>query len=267
MFRMPLAIGLAACLYPLPAQTPAPNAAGVAMGHLHLNVRDMDAHKRFWTALGGTPAKLGTIEGVRFPGVVVYFKKVDPTAGTEGCVIGHLGFVVKDLAATVARLQEAGFRAERAPGQSARQTFATAPDAIRVEISEDPALATPVAHHDIQFYPANVETARGWYVKHFGAVPGRRGRFEAADIPGANLTFSEATGPAAPTRGRAVDHIGFQVRDLEAFARKLEADGVKLDTPYRKVPSLGIALVFVTDPYGTYVELTEPISIVPQGVH
>ncbi len=35
------------------AQLAAPNASGVAMGHLHYRVRDVEANKKFWIALGG----------------------------------------------------------------------------------------------------------------------------------------------------------------------------------------------------------------------
>ena len=31
--------------------------------------------------------------------------------------------------------------------------------------------------------------------------------------------------------GRALDHIGFEIKNLEEFTRKLEADGVKLAVP------------------------------------
>ena len=57
-----------------------------------------------------------------------------------------------------------------------------------------------------------------------------------------------------------MDHIGFEVRDLEAFCKKLESMGVKFDVPYRKVPALGIAIAFFTDPWGTYIELTEGLN-------
>jgi catechol 2,3-dioxygenase-like lactoylglutathione lyase family enzyme len=230
------------------------------MGHLHINTTDIPAHQRFWTALGGTPTKLGTIEGVRFPGVVVYLKQAKPAGGTEGSVIGHVAFAVKDLRGSLARWKERGIAADREPGQGARQAFVTAPDGIRVEITEDAALGVPIAHHHVHFYNSDVDATKAWYVKTFGAKPGKRGKFEAADIPGANLTFDKAAATSAPTRGRALDHIGFEVRGgLEAFAKKLEAGGIKLDVPYRKMPNLGIALVFLTDPWGTYIELTEPL--------
>jgi Glyoxalase/Bleomycin resistance protein/Dioxygenase superfamily len=50
------------------------------------------------------------------------------------------------------------------------------------------------------------------------------------------------------------------VRNLEAFCRKLEAAGVKFDVPYRKMPNLGLALAFLTDPSGVYIELTEGLD-------
>jgi hypothetical protein len=36
--------------------------------------------------------------------------------------------------------------------------------------------------------------------------------------------------------------------------------GIKLDTPYRNVPAVGLALAFVTDPWGTSIELNEGLD-------
>ena len=47
---------------------------------------------------------------------------------------------------------------------------------------------------------------------------------------------------------------------LPAIKEKLEAQGVKLAVPYRQVPALGIAIAFITDPWGTYIELTEGLD-------
>ena len=87
--------------------------------------------------------------------------------------------------------------------------------------------------------------------KTFGAKPGKRGQFEAADVPGANLTFTKSDTPTVPTKGRALDHIGFEIKGLEAFCKKLEANEVKLDMPFTNRPDLGISLAFITDPWGT----------------
>ena len=61
----------------------------------------------------------------------------------------------------------------------------------------------------------------------------------------------------APTEGRVLDHIGFDVKDLQAFIKKIEADGIKLDEPYRKNPLTGSAITYITDPWGTRLEFVE----------
>ena len=65
--------------------------------------------------------------------------------------------------------------------------------------------------------------------------------YEAKILPGVNLRYSKNPTPVVATRGRALDHIGFEVRNLEAFCKKLEAAGIKFDMPYTKRPELGIA--------------------------
>jgi catechol 2,3-dioxygenase-like lactoylglutathione lyase family enzyme len=122
-------------------------------------------------------------------------------------------------------------------------------------------LSSPIVTHHMHFYlpEDQVLAARDWYVAHFGAIPGKRWRYDAADLPGFNLNFSATDSVLAPTRGRQLDHIGFEIRDLETFCRQLEAQGVKFDSPYRKLPS-GLALAFLTDPWGTYIELTEGLG-------
>ena len=240
------------------AQLPAPNAAGISMGHLHMNVQDPETHRVFWTTLGGTPVKLGDMDVIKFPDVLVLYRKAEPTGGTEGSVVGHIGFRVKNLQASLEKWRAAGLKI--VPGASPHQAFVIAPGEIRVEITEDTSMEVPIANHHIHFYTNSVADTKAWYVRTFSAVPGKRGPFEAADLPGVNLTFSPASGAVAPTKGRALDHIGFEVKDLEAFCRKLEAAGVKFDMPYRKIPALGISIAFLTDPWGTYIELTEGLE-------
>ena len=81
-----------------------------------------------------------------------------------------------------------------------------------------------------------------------------------ADLPGGGLNFSPSSGPVAGTRGRALDHIGFEIRNLEEFCKRLEAQGIKIDVPFRTVPALNITLAFITDPWGTYIELNEGLG-------
>lgn len=242
------------------AQLPAPNEAGVAVGHLHILVKDVDLNRKLWVdGLGAVPVKLGPMEVLKFPDVMVLLRKGEPSGGSEGSTVNHLAFLVRDLKAAEARWKAAGGEIyDRRP--SPDQVFLRFPGDVKVELTEDPSLSVPIAHHHIHFYTESVEKTKAWYVKTFGAKPGRRGKFEAADVPGANLSFSEATEKTVGTKGRAVDHIGFEIDNLEAFCKKLEREGVKFDAPYRNIPRLGISLAFFTDPWGTYIELTEGLD-------
>src|SRR3970040_743875 len=80
------------------AQLAAPNRTGVAMGHLHYRVRDVEANARFWVALGGTPIKVGDTDAVKFPGVLVLLGEGESSGGSDGSVVNHVAFRVLSLA-------------------------------------------------------------------------------------------------------------------------------------------------------------------------
>jgi hypothetical protein len=62
-------------------QLPAPNAAGVSMGHYHLNVRDPQAHRVCWTTLGGTLVKLAIWKSLSSQTWWCYTRRPSPAAG------------------------------------------------------------------------------------------------------------------------------------------------------------------------------------------
>jgi catechol 2,3-dioxygenase-like lactoylglutathione lyase family enzyme len=253
-------LGLAS-LAPLPAaaQLAAPAASGVVMGHVHIVGRDLDAHRRFWTALGGRPTKNGQLEMIQFPGTFVNLRQGEPTGGTVGSTVNHVGFLVKRMQDWLPKWQAAGLKME--PQTRPTQAFLIGPDDVRVEILEDTAIDVPLKMHHVHFFVPDPLAAQAWYAKTFGAVPGKRGQFDAADLPGVNLTFSKAETPTVRTQGRSVDHVGFEVRNLEQFAKQLEASGVKLDRAFQRSQAApGLGLAFLTDPWGTYVELTDGLA-------
>ena len=238
-------------------QMPAVNERGVANGHLHLNVRDVEANTKFFVNLGGTAPKdqPGVVE---FPGVIVRLRKQDPTGGSVGSIVNHFGFLVPNVQQYTTKWKAAGLNVE--PGNNNRldQAYLTTPDEVRVEILEDKSQTVPIKNHHVHFFvpEATILEMQAWYGKTFGAKAGMRGQFQAADIPGVNLTWAKSDTAMAPTKGRALDHIGFEVKNLEAFCKKLEAGGMKLDRPYGKTPA-GVGIAFITDPWGTQIELNE----------
>jgi catechol 2,3-dioxygenase-like lactoylglutathione lyase family enzyme len=145
-------------------------------------------------------------------------------------------------------------------GRDVRIAFAMGPDDLKVEIVEVKTQATPVALHHVHFAGPDNKAMQEWYVKVFGAKanpPG--GTFQSATLPGVSLNFNQSPGAVAGTTGRAVDHIGFEIEHLADFLKKVEAMGIK-PVNVRDVPDLGISIGFITDPWGTYIELTEGLK-------
>src|SRR5258705_10380849 len=119
------------------AQLAAPNSAGVSMGHLHLNVKDVEAAKSFFVdQLGATPVKLGNNDVMKFPGALVFLKKADPTGGTEGSVVGHVGFLVRDLDPYLSKWRANAVKIVM-ENMANRQVFIMSPDGVKIEIFED----------------------------------------------------------------------------------------------------------------------------------
>jgi len=252
---------LACAAASLSAQVVAPNSLGISMGHVHIVTPNPEAHRKLWRdLLGGKLRKLGPLEYYMFPGVLVGLREGPSSGGTDDSAVNHLGFLTRDLDATKAQLIAAGVPIVKEMPVT-RQFFSMFPDKVKVEFSEDKNLPTPYAHHHIHFASHQIEEQRAWYAKVFNAIPGRRLKFQAADLPGVNLSWNPADKPQLPTKGRAMDHFGFEVKDLKAFCDKLVADGHKLEMPYTERPDLGgLKIAFIVDPWGARVELTEGLA-------
>src|SRR5262245_54839303 len=82
---------------PVFAQLAPPNAMGVSIGHVHLNVSDVDVQTKFWTDVGGKIVNREKIVMAQFPGIFVLIRKQDYNGGSVGSVINHFGFWVKDF--------------------------------------------------------------------------------------------------------------------------------------------------------------------------
>jgi extradiol dioxygenase family protein len=250
------------------------------MGHLHYVVKDIEANKRFWVALGGDSftGGDGTQAMVRFPDVVVVLTQGESSGGTEGSVVNHVAFRVQSFAT----VEAAGLKVARLanfPGVGSTFT----PEGERIELFENSAtnltftqdagyqdaiadrhnhlLPIPIAFHHIHLYlPAGkVAEAKAWYAKMFGGVPGKRSNYDAVDLPGVNFNFSEAPKPTVPLKGRMLVHIGLEVENLEQFCRRLESLGVTFDVPYKKDGRFDGAIL--TDPWGTQISLTEGLRV------
>jgi catechol 2,3-dioxygenase-like lactoylglutathione lyase family enzyme len=181
-----------------------------------------------------------------------------PSGGTDGTVVNHVGFVVQNVPDSVTKWKAAGVPVQPGNNNRTDQAYVTTPDGLKIEILEDKQQSVPIRHEHIHFFlpEAAIPESQAWYAKTFGAKPGVRNQAPVADVPGAQLRFAKTDTPAAPTKGRVLDHIGFDVKDLQGFIKKLEAAGIKMDRPYTPTDNGG-ALAFITDPRVTSIELNE----------
>jgi catechol 2,3-dioxygenase-like lactoylglutathione lyase family enzyme len=258
----------------------APNGAGVSMGHVHMLVKDIDAGKKFWAMLGGKPIKIDGIEVMKFPGVFVFLTPGNPVgdSGNKGTSVDHPGFAIRIGDDLMPKLKAAGVKIEPIEGRGPDAGYAYTPDGLRVELlnnfepnppmlgysAED--LARPIISDHLHYFlpEGAAPELQAWYAKVLGAKPLtetlRRGPAPVADIPGVRLRVGRSPNPPSPTKGHALDHVGFEVKNLEAFCKRLESSGVKFDAPYTKTRHKGFASAELTDPWGTSIELTEGLN-------
>ena len=264
--------------------------APVIVGHYHLNVTSVDEHKKFWVdTLGGTAMKIGNVDVIRFPDIYLFLNVQKPTGPARGTALDHIGFAVPDVPATTTKVVAAGYQltvgrepvpgtpppAAPAPGTSAvygRFSYLLGPDGAKVELVTAAAKdAPPIQHHHVHYINKEYVQMQQWYMKAFDATlrAGGTDFFAGADLPGVGymLNFFRWEGDQsivhAPTRGRVYDHVGYEVKNLEAFCKALEAKGINLTQPYRVDPATKIATAMTVDPWGVSVELTEGLRTLP----
>ncbi len=243
------------------AQVRVPEGARVVYGHHHLNVTSLAAHRKFWIdGLGGVETTMTGLPTmiVRLPGVLILLREKAPSGDMHDSVVPTIGFDVRSLAETTATLKAAGFDATSgvAPGTAT----VTAPDGLAIELVENRAMQGPIGLRDLQFSVADPAAVRSWYAQMFGAIVQSDTALTAAALPGLRLIFRPSAVAPAGTAGRVLDHIGFEVTHLEDFCAELQRKGATLARPYTKLPSANLAIAFLTDPWGTYIELTEGLA-------
>jgi lactoylglutathione lyase len=240
------------------AQLPAGNAAGVATGHIHLAVTDVDKAKAIWLALGAKDVASGNLKALGFPGVYLMLAQRAPTASSAGSVVDHIGFAVKDLASYKQKLLDHGAKIV-AENTNLGLVIGELPEGALIEFRSEPAITHPIEFHHVHLKAADPDILQAWYIDMFGAEKSSRMNLPSAVVPGGRVDFLKAAADTtmAPSKGRAIDHIGFEVDDLDAFAAKLRAKGVKFDREPEMIDAIGVKIAFFTDPAGTYIELTQ----------
>jgi catechol 2,3-dioxygenase-like lactoylglutathione lyase family enzyme len=210
---------------------------------------------------------------MKFPGILVFLRKGEVGGETMGTSFDHAGFWVPNGKEFQERLRASGVKMDPTAG-TRRPEYkgyswgnVYSPDGVKVEILEDANLALPIEIDHIHLYGSNgvAETdVQAWYHKTFDArvmldpVPNAAHPVVAGLIANVEFKMTNVPDKLVPMKGRAVEHMGFEVKNLEAFCQKLEANGVKFDKPFSKGKSYASAEL--SDPWGTVIELTEGLN-------
>jgi len=242
------------------AQLAPPNTAGVSLGAVYFTVPNVEAHRKIWVDIfGAKPVKIGATEMLKMPGVFIVLTKGAPAAGDA--LVNHLGIWAKDLDPVRAKLTAAGLQtAPKAP-------FVNLPDGLRLEFIDDPnGPDAPAAHHIHCFISMSTDAkaARAWYMTTFGATENSR---RNGGVPSALFTTPDKwisvdftqNGNPTPNKGKILDRFALEVKNLDAFVKKIEAGGVKITKPVATNPD-GLKTAMIVDVLGNEVELIEGLA-------
>lgn len=243
------------------AQLSAPNAEGVSAGHTHLVVPDVAKHREIWKSFGATEVTQGRLQLLGFPGMYILLREGTPTAPSSATSANHIGFTVNNYADWKAKLEAVGASNYVVDDATNGQILADLPDGVRIEFAVDTTQREPIKFHHTHLAALDGAALRDWYVKVFGAEVGERRGLPSAVIPGGRVDFLPARGEAPQgSQGTAIDHIGFEVASMDEFKAKMD----KLGIPFARAPErrddISLTIAFITDPVGTYIEITEGLD-------
>ncbi len=135
------------------------------------------------------------------------------------------------------------------------RTFATAVALLLTAAALSPAEAQvrTLMYDHVHMAVPDPQAAAQWYHDHIGGewVDGRDDRLLFGRT---RIMFLR--GDRRPSEGSVIDHLGFSYPDLAAKLAEVQAAGATITTPMREVPGL-FKLSFITDPFGTRLELIE----------
>ena len=199
-----LLVLLALPALPASAQLAVPNADGITYGHVHLNVTDIEVHKKLWVEhFGGEVVQKGPLTAVRFPNLLIALSEKTPTGGSQGSVMNHFGFKVRSTPDFLEKWKATGLEAADVfiGAEGHRNSYVMMPDGVWVELQEDQALPVEVAGYHIHFNTPDFEALLDWYVDVFSLEKLPRGRITTTtNVPGMNMSFGNANDPTAPTK-------------------------------------------------------------------
>lgn len=232
--------------------------------HIHLAAPDAaEASAWYVKHFGGKPTGFRGATGpdepinrVYYGDVAVIFSAREPSAGSVGSGVDHIGFSMPRVAEVVAAVAADGGKSlgDLREFQGMTLGFVEDPWGTKIEIIDDPARR---GTHHVHLMTADPTATLDWYANVFG---GEHAKF-ADTLPGVDygniwLFARQTDGTLEPTQGRSMDHLGWAVPDLDAAATELRSKGVNFSLEPRDFR--GIRISMVEGPDGVRIEVLQP---------
>lgn len=274
---------------------PQSNTSPVAhFHHVHLNTTDPAAAINFYTSKFDCEKGrfAGLMDAVWAQKSWLLFNKVStPPPWELTSAIWHMGWGAEDMKATYQKQLDSGTKfftplsdiSDLAGVKGFYYAYVDAPDHALIELN------TAAHHHfgHLHLFSEDPVSAGEWYMKYLGAV--RRGNPSNPPSREPRLYKGFQVGPAmslmadnvniiifpvqlskqsypdqwknvqamTPTKGRAIDHIGFSFDNLPEALERMRKDGVKVTDEIKTVAGGKIKYAFVEGPDKIRIELVE----------
>ena len=198
--------------------------------------------------------------------ILFYTDGVSPTGPSVGSGVDHIGFSFRDLDAKMAVWKAAGVTVVedvREVDGLFKLAFLEDPWGTKIEVVEDH--EWPGFHH-IHLRSDDPGATLAWYEDLFSGVADQlKGRIGGLRYNGGLwlLVGQQGDGSLAATAGRSVDHLGWEVDDLDAYIALLATKGIELDSGPRELTNAAgqeLKIAFVVSPEGVRIEIVEVVG-------
>ncbi|MAM47373.1 MAG: hypothetical protein CMP90_00210 [Gammaproteobacteria bacterium] len=236
--------------------------------HIHLTAPDaLEAVNWYVKHFGGEAGRFDRasdgavypIDRVFYEDIALIFFEREPTGGSVGTGVDHIGFSMGNVEEVVSDIiQDGGTQlGDFIEFSGMKIAFVEDPWGTKIELINDADLR---GMHHLHLSSVDPERTLAWYAENFG---GESDSF-AGVLPGLDygniwLLVARADAAPTPTQGRSLDHLGWKYEDLTSAAETLKASGVEFTVEPR--PFRGIRISFVEGPDGVRIELVEPAEI------
>ena len=234
-------------------------AETLTFDQVHLGVPDPAAAARWYVQhLGAAPGD--HVDRIWFGTTRLIFLQNAAPAPSHGAAIDHFALSCADVNARVNALEGSGIRVTTPvsdmPGLG-KYAFVEDPWGARIQLVEEPGALT---FHHVHLNVPDPDLTRAWYLDRFGGTAAKlKGQLDGLKYGDVWVFMDRRT--AEPSRGHAIDHVGWRMPDLLATAAELKAKGGLTFTTEPKPGPPGafspVLMSFAEDPWGVKIELLQ----------